>query len=324
MQRRISLRVVSDCDLSLFEQVKSQVISSLFTGRIRDGDALPSVRELAPQARVNPKTVLKVYRDLQRDGLLELETGRGAFVRQRGGSDATRLRRQAVVALIRSSLEKASLLGLRPDRFSRLLARYATGTGLEPLVVALVDDPEELAVYSAELSRRLRAEVEAVPLAEAGRWVRSDNPRVVRCSHVLTTSWHLESVRPLADALGRPLLEIRPNPAIYQGVVAELQHRNVGVVVGDPRTLHVPFDVFRNLFLPNAPGRFLVATVGDGDRLAEMAASAAVVFASPGCRDAVRQAMPAGVDVRTVQDVIADECIEELRIRQVFQEGGES
>jgi len=45
------------------------------------GDQLPSVREVVAVTAVNPNTVLKAYRDLEREGLVEARTGHGTFVR---------------------------------------------------------------------------------------------------------------------------------------------------------------------------------------------------------------------------------------------------
>ncbi len=57
--QRVSFRIVADCGMPLQEQIKNQIISSLYTGKIQEGDPLPSVRELAELAAVNPKTILK-------------------------------------------------------------------------------------------------------------------------------------------------------------------------------------------------------------------------------------------------------------------------
>ena len=47
------------------------------------GDKLPTVREVVAATAINPNTVLKAYRDLERDGLVEARAGHGTFVRHR-------------------------------------------------------------------------------------------------------------------------------------------------------------------------------------------------------------------------------------------------
>ncbi len=52
-------------------------------GVLNVGDHLPSVREVVAAVAVNPNTVLKAYRDLEREGLVEARAGHGTFVRAR-------------------------------------------------------------------------------------------------------------------------------------------------------------------------------------------------------------------------------------------------
>ena len=63
--------------LQLMEQVKHAVE----TGALRQGDQLPTIRKLAEDLVVNPNTVVRAYRDLEHEGVVELKQGSGAFVR---------------------------------------------------------------------------------------------------------------------------------------------------------------------------------------------------------------------------------------------------
>jgi len=64
-------------------QIVQQVRHALRIGVLSVGDQLPSVREVVAVTAVNPNTVLKAYRDLEREGLVEARTGHGTFVRSR-------------------------------------------------------------------------------------------------------------------------------------------------------------------------------------------------------------------------------------------------
>src|SRR5437764_13689493 len=61
-------------------QLSRQVRSALRTGALRLGDQLPTVREVVAQIAVNPNTVLKAYRELEREGLVHARAGLGTFV----------------------------------------------------------------------------------------------------------------------------------------------------------------------------------------------------------------------------------------------------
>jgi GntR family transcriptional regulator len=62
-------------------QVVRQVRQALRMGVLNVGDQLPSVREVVAAVAINPNTVLKAYRDLEREGLVEARAGQGTFVR---------------------------------------------------------------------------------------------------------------------------------------------------------------------------------------------------------------------------------------------------
>jgi GntR family transcriptional regulator len=62
-------------------QIVQQVRQALRMGVLAVGDQLPSVREVVAVTAVNPNTVLKAYRDLEREGLVEARAGQGTFVR---------------------------------------------------------------------------------------------------------------------------------------------------------------------------------------------------------------------------------------------------
>ena len=77
----ISFRVDSRSTVPPYMQIAQQVRQALRMGVLGMGDRLPSVREVVAATAVNPNTVLKAYRDLEREGLLEARAGQGTFVR---------------------------------------------------------------------------------------------------------------------------------------------------------------------------------------------------------------------------------------------------
>jgi GntR family transcriptional regulator len=64
-------------------QIVQQVRQALRMGVLDVGDQLPSVREVVAVTAINPNTVLKAYRDLEREGLVAAAAGRGTFVTKR-------------------------------------------------------------------------------------------------------------------------------------------------------------------------------------------------------------------------------------------------
>ena len=64
----------------IWRQIEDEVRRRVASGRLRPGEAIPSVRELCKSLRVNPATVSKAYQRLTEAGLLEVRRGEGTFV----------------------------------------------------------------------------------------------------------------------------------------------------------------------------------------------------------------------------------------------------
>ena len=66
--------------LSPYQQLVQQVRHALRLGLLREGDQLPTVKEVVAHLAINPNTVLKAYRELEHDGLVAARPGVGTFV----------------------------------------------------------------------------------------------------------------------------------------------------------------------------------------------------------------------------------------------------
>jgi len=64
----------------IYRQLRDKVVAMILEGVLADGDALPSVRNVAAEFSLNPLTVLKGYQQLVDEGLVEKRRGRGMFV----------------------------------------------------------------------------------------------------------------------------------------------------------------------------------------------------------------------------------------------------
>src|SRR6516225_9554116 len=96
----------------LYAQLDRSIRVAIAAGRLRAGDRLPTVRQLAVDLKVNANTVAKVYGELERAGVLETRRGVGTFVHEAGGAgvpDAERERR--MIELEDRFLASAAALG---------------------------------------------------------------------------------------------------------------------------------------------------------------------------------------------------------------------
>ena len=66
----------------IYRQLRDRVVEMILEDVLGDGDALPSVRSVAAEYRLNPLTVLKGYQELVDEGLVEKKRGRGMFIKE--------------------------------------------------------------------------------------------------------------------------------------------------------------------------------------------------------------------------------------------------
>ena len=96
----------------LYEQIAGRIRLAVAAPEYAAGDALPAVRQLASSLRVTPATGVAAYRDLEREGFVEMRHGAGTIVRalpaEKRGAERTRQARE----LARATLSEAARLGI--------------------------------------------------------------------------------------------------------------------------------------------------------------------------------------------------------------------
>lgn len=76
----IEFRIDSNSGVPPYRQIVHQVRQALHLGLLREGDQLPTVKDVVGQVAINPNTVLKAYRELEHEGLVAGRPGLGTFV----------------------------------------------------------------------------------------------------------------------------------------------------------------------------------------------------------------------------------------------------
>ncbi|MCZ6912946.1 MAG: GntR family transcriptional regulator [Proteobacteria bacterium] len=103
-------------DLPIYRQLRDRVVAMILEGVLSDGDALPSVRNVAAEYRLNPLTVLKGYQELVDEGLVEKKRGRGMFINDGAHKQLLKDERQRFVQKEWPKIvETINRLGLDPD-----------------------------------------------------------------------------------------------------------------------------------------------------------------------------------------------------------------
>jgi GntR family transcriptional regulator len=105
----------------LYEQIAARLRVAVAADELRAGDLLPSVRQLAATLRINPATVVQAYRDLEREGFVEMRHGAGTYVQHVGAHKRASERARQARTLARQMLAEAAKLGLTAADLKRAL-----------------------------------------------------------------------------------------------------------------------------------------------------------------------------------------------------------
>ncbi|GAQ16460.1 HTH-type transcriptional repressor YtrA [Oceanobacillus picturae] len=76
----MNILIASTSKEPLFQQIKEQIKQHIFSGELKEGDALPSMRALAKDLKVSVITTKRAYEDLENEGYLISSVGKGTFV----------------------------------------------------------------------------------------------------------------------------------------------------------------------------------------------------------------------------------------------------
>jgi GntR family transcriptional regulator len=103
----------------VYQQLMQQIRHGVETGALRAGERLPTIRNLAEELVINANTVVRAYRELQHEGVVELRQGSGAYV---GQSVVQRGRVMSKAAsLVTSLIERLTELGLSEEEIRRIV-----------------------------------------------------------------------------------------------------------------------------------------------------------------------------------------------------------
>ena len=99
----------------IYAQLERGIRVAIATGRLRSGDQLPTVRQLAVDLAINPNTVIRAYRELEIRGILDTQQGSGTFVGQQKTPSSSPERKQRLQQLASEFVARAGAAGFTVD-----------------------------------------------------------------------------------------------------------------------------------------------------------------------------------------------------------------
>jgi GntR family transcriptional regulator len=129
------IRVNATSFVPIYEQIKQEIVRLVAAGHLGVGEPLPSIRDLAAEIIVNPNTVARAYRELEQDGVVSTQKGRGSFITERAPADAERDLRahlgrimdETIAEARRFDLDDGAILEIFEGRLRRAAGRKKGG-----------------------------------------------------------------------------------------------------------------------------------------------------------------------------------------------------
>ncbi|MBR5371407.1 MAG: GntR family transcriptional regulator [Oscillospiraceae bacterium] len=105
----------------IYTQITNQIKAMILEGTLKEGEALPSMRNLALQLRISVITTKRAYEELERDGFIESYTGKGSFVKAQNPALFREEQLKAIETLLTEAAEKAQRSGISKEEMIEIL-----------------------------------------------------------------------------------------------------------------------------------------------------------------------------------------------------------
>ncbi|MCD4830980.1 MAG: GntR family transcriptional regulator [Anaerohalosphaeraceae bacterium] len=115
----MEFRIDNTCDRAVYQQIIDQVKRQIAIGSIAPDDKLPTVRALAVSLVINPNTIAKAYRQLEREGIISTRPGLGTFVAKLSSNLSTEVKEHILTEKIETVVIDAVHMGVNKKTLSR-------------------------------------------------------------------------------------------------------------------------------------------------------------------------------------------------------------
>ncbi len=110
---------------AIYRQIVEQIKYRVAIGQLNGDDQLPSIRELARQLKINPRTVVRAYEELQHAGLVVMRQGKGVFVTVKRQGVPAGVRRKIIAEMARRMLSEGTRMGASAEEMLAVLKTEA-------------------------------------------------------------------------------------------------------------------------------------------------------------------------------------------------------
>ncbi len=308
--------------LPVHAQLKAQLTYLIQSGQLKAGTQLPTVRQLAGYLRVNRNTVSKVFAEMQREGHISCEPGRGSFVAPKSLQSKSRVERmQKLLTVVDGAIERASSLGFSAEELFLTLYARTQASPEEPVfsrpVAALFTECSQgqLDLWASEIRRDLAIPVDSMLVDEFKSTVQKAPGSLKRYDVIITTFYHIREVQGLLAGTGIETVALMVDTSLE--TLMRLTSLPEGTTVGVACADRTGAENMR-LSIQRAGLNHLKVVLGCGEEkgnLEKMLAKSSVVVCSSLIEESVRKLAAKGTEVLVDHNRLDRSGIEMLRSR---------
>lgn len=296
----MKFQVRKNSHVPVYVQLEEQLRFAVATGLLKDGERLPSIRELAQQLDVNVNTVSKVYRRLQEQGLIVTSGAKGAFVSssphgmgsRTGELDVSRPRgsHEDLVGIVDNAIAEALKVGHKLADLQQIFnerIEAAQNTADLPVVAFIECSEIQSRDYVQDLRTHLRASLQPVVLSDL-----EDQPGLVRSADlVVTTLFHLGQVK---DLVGKTKEVAGVVVNLQVEILQQLSNLPAGTKLGgicrDEESVTTMQNSLQDICTKDV--KISSCTMSDKMALQKLFSQADVLVYTPPCRDEIEKLAP--------------------------------
>lgn len=233
---------MADAREQMVDTLRGRILRGIHSGTLVPGDRMPTSREVAAEFEVDYRLAIVAYKELQREGLVELRPRGGVYISQRaaGSLGIPPLPQPWLVDVFAAGLARE----IPAPELSGWLQRCLGTLRLRATAVASTHD--QLMGLSRELRDDFGLEVDGLLASDA----RADGvaaPALRRADLIITTETHAHWARALAAEIGKTVIVVEVSPELLGGEWAILLRRPVYVVVASPTFADMVHDFYAHV-----------------------------------------------------------------------------
>jgi GntR family transcriptional regulator len=296
-------QVRKNSHVPVYTQLEEQLRFAISTGLLKNGERLPSIRDLAQELNINVNTVSKTYQRLQEQSLIVTSGAKGAFVSapphgmasRAGELDASGVRssQEALVKIIDAAILEAIKLGHKLVDVQRIFSERieaAQNTADMPVVAFIECSEIEARDYVQDLRAHFQADFQPVVLSD----LESKPDLVQSADLIITTLFHLGQVKDLVGEMKEVVgVVVNHQLEMLQRLSNFPAGTKLGGVCRDEESLMTMQSFLRNVCTKGI--EIFTYTLDDKAALEKLFSHVDALVYTPPCREEIERSAPAAL-----------------------------